>query len=265
MTIHQVLAEVSRADAGRPSLPCLRIFELSREFFDLLRDDCAEVYRNQRPSQAADPKHVTNWVRPQGSVLQFSLLNGSGNYDDTSLDHNESCLGKRFHHADKYPVLARFLSAFPHCVNFRLNVLGPGARLPLHREHTCFKARDGKIGLRLRFHLPVVTNEAAEITLQDHVYHFAEAQVILFNQACIHGAANGGDADRLHLVWDMLLTRSAAELMFGEGLPPFPGFRYPPAEQSVPARRFELPGRFTGLDPLVTPAEAARAELVDPQ
>jgi len=265
MTIEQVIEGVSNADAGKHSIACLRIFKLSPDFFDHLRSECVELYRSQQPSEVGDPKHITHWVRPTGSVVQFSLLNGSGRYDDTSLDHNQSCRGKHFHHRDMYPMLARFLSAFPHSINFRLNVLGPKASLSAHKEHVCFRARNGSVGLRLRFHMPVVTNEAAEISLEDHVYRFPEGRVIFFNQGCVHGARNGGETDRLHLVWDMLLTRSTGELMFGDGPPPFPGIRYAPAEQRMSAMRFELPGQLVRLEPLVTPAEARKAELVEPQ
>ncbi len=265
MTVEERIRQIANADLDRRTIACLRIFELLPEFFESLRQECLRLYEKESPSRASDSKHVTNWVRPQGNVLQFSLLNGTGRYDDTSTDHNLSFRGKRFHDSANYPTLAAFVSRFPHCVNFRLNVLGPEASLPVHKEHVCFKAQSGAIGLRLRFHLPVATNQGAEIALDGRVYHFPEGQVIFFNQGCVHGARNRGQTDRAHLVWDMLLTAASAELMFGQGVPPFPGKRYTTPESTMAAIGVESPGEFARLQPLVYPPDVETATVIEPQ
>jgi hypothetical protein len=265
MTLREIMEGISSADLGKPALPCLRIFDLAPEFFLRMRLECVDLCRNQRPSQVGDPKHITYWANPYGRVLQFSLLNATGRYDDTSTDHNQSCRGKHFHDADKYPTLAEFLSAFPHSINFRLNVLGPGAALSPHKEHVCFKAHNGSVGLRLRLHLPVVTNEAAEVILDGQVYHFPERQILFFNHGCVHSARNRGSTDRLHLVWDLLLTPPIAELLFGNGATSFPALRYACTQRTLVPTSIEPPSPFVRLPILVNPSDVARVELVAPQ
>jgi hypothetical protein len=265
MTPSEITCGISAADLGRPALRCLRLFDLAPDFFDLLRAECVELYRAERPSDVGNRNHVTHWTRPRGVVLQFSLLNSTGRYDDTTTDHDESSLGKTFHAACAYPSLARLVSAFPHSINFRLNVLGPGATLSAHKETVCFKAKNGAIGLRIRLHLPVVTNDAAELALDDHVYHFPARQIILFNQGCVHSAINKGAADRLHLVWDTLLTRSAAQLLFGGEPIPFPAERCPPSRRYLAPISTETCSSFLSLSPLVDSSELTNVQLIDPQ
>ena len=264
MTLNQLVHRISNADLGRPALRCLRIFELAPDFFARLREECLDLYRSQYPSRVGDREHVTHWTRPRGTVLQFSLLNRTGRYDDTSGDHDQSCNGKYFHDADKYPVLADFLGVFEHSINCRLNVLGPKAALSAHKENVCFRTQSGTVGLRLRFHLPITTNEAAELILDGEVYRFQERQILFFNQGCVHGAKNAGGTDRLHLVWDMLLTPATARLMFGRGPAPLPALRYVPSDQALAPLRVEPIGHFVQVAPL-DPTEVANAQLVDPQ
>jgi hypothetical protein len=265
MTVLEIIAAVSMGDLGKPALRGLRVFDLDPGFFGPLRQDCLALMRTERSSEVGDRNHVTHWTKPRGTVLQFSLLNRTGRFNDTATDHDLSCLDKRFQAADRYPSLAALIAAFPHCINFRLNVLAPGAALSPHREPVCFRARGGAIGLRLRLHLAVVTNPAAEILLDDQVFAFPEGQVALFNQGCVHAAANGGATDRLHLVWDMLLTEATANILFGEGPAPFPARRYPAGEQAFSPRTMSAPRTFINLAPLVDPADVVRAQVVEPQ
>jgi hypothetical protein len=176
-----------------------------------------------------------------------------------------SCLDKQFHATNRYPALAKLVSSFPHSINFRLNVLSPGASLSPHKEQVCFRARNEAVGLRLRLHLPVATNDDAEIALDDHIYMFEPGQITLFNQGCVHAAANGGRIDRLHLVWDMLLTQRTAELLFGSEPAPFPAVRYSSAEQGLSPKRLTAQRNFVSLPPLVEPADVASADVVEPQ
>ncbi len=124
-------------------------------------------------------------------MSQFSLLNTTGSYGDFSTDHNLSCLGKTFRGQALYPSLASFVLAFPHAVNFRVNLMGPGAELSAHEENLVIRTRNGKVGARLRFHLPVITNPHAELTLDGWVYALSAGTVYLVNHASIHSAVNG--------------------------------------------------------------------------
>jgi hypothetical protein len=265
MMLSEIITAVSMADLEKPAVRCIRLFDLSPGYFALLRQECVDLSRTERQSEVGNRSHVTHWTKPRGTVLQFSLLNRTGCFNDTSTDHDMSCLDKRFHAADRFPNLATLISSFPHSVNFRLNVLSPGAALSPHREPVCFRARNGAVGLRLRLHLPIVTNAAAEIVLDDQVFVFQEGQIALFNQGCVHAAANGGGADRLHLVWDMLLTQTTAQLLFGGEPAPFPAVRCSSSEQVLLPKTLKAPRDFVSLAPLVGPAGVAQAEVIEPQ
>ena len=265
MTLSEIITSVSTADLEKSALRCIRLFDLAPVFFALLRQECVDLWRTERPSEVGNRGHVTHWTKPRGTVLQFSLLNRTGHFHDTSTDHDMSCLDKQFHAADRCPSLAALISSFPHSINFRMNVLSPGAALSPHREPVCFRARNGAVGLRLRLHLPIVTNAAAEIVLDDQVFVFQEGQIVLFNQGCVHAAANGGGTDRLHLVWDMLLTQTTAQLLFGSEPAPFPAVRYSSSEQVLSPKTLTAPRDFVSLAPLVDPAGVARAQVVEPQ
>jgi hypothetical protein len=257
MTVREVLAAIRDADFHEPGLRCLRLFELEASFFAELREEAQRLRVDEDPSDAREHGHVTHWTRPFGTVLQFSLLNASGRFDDTSADHDRSCLGKAFHHGNRYPALARFVSAFPHCLGFRLNVLGPRARLSPHEEHVTLRTRSGGVALRARFHLPLRTSAEAEVMLDGDVYHLDEGRIHFFNNGCVHAARNGGEEERLHLVWDMLMTENAAEAMFGEDdLPGLPAARVRGPDRRATPRRREPIDRWERVAPLVTRTEA---------
>jgi hypothetical protein len=254
------------AERHADGLRCLRIFEVDAGAFAALRADVIGLCRDERPSDAARPGHVTSWTRPRGEVLQFSLLNESGRFDDFSRDHDASCRGKRFHAAAVYPALARFVAAFPDTVNFRINILGPRSGLPPHEEHTLIRTRSGGVGARLRFHLPVVTNAAAELTLDGDVVHLDASVCHFVNHGCVHGASNGHATEsRIHLSWDMLLTRETFACMFGDRLPDFPVRRIAVADGKPAVLRVERTEAYERLAPDVPPNDARLLNLCDPQ
>src|SRR5436190_1655087 len=214
--LREILNGIRDADYHDGGIRCLQLFAVDLIFFKQVRDDVCRLYSSNRPSDVRNKEHVTNWTRPYGEVFQFSLLNSSGHYDDTSTDHNQSCRGKSFREARQYPALASFISFFPHSINFRLTVMGPRSGLSAHEEHVTVRMRSGKVGLKARFHLPIITNPDAEVLLDGHVYHLPERVLCFFNNGCVHSATNGGSSARLHLIWDMLVTPEVLQLMFGE-------------------------------------------------
>ena len=212
-----VLRAIAAADAHEPGLRCARLLDVEPAFFAELRDDVLRLCAEERPSKVTRPGHVTNWTGPYGDVLQFSLLSASSRYDDFSADHDLSCFGKRFRDAASYPSLGQLVSLFPHAINFRANVLGSGAGLSPHEEHSVFRTAAGTLGVRARLHLPIETNPRAELTLDGDVFSLAAGGVYFVNHGCVHAAGNGGTAPRVHLVWDVLLTPEAFELLFAAG------------------------------------------------
>ncbi|MGW3199160.1 aspartyl/asparaginyl beta-hydroxylase domain-containing protein [Streptomyces sp. NPDC001118] len=258
-----VLDGIREADQHRPGIRCLRLFAARPSTLRPLVDEVALLRQQQRPSYPADRDHVTVWARPQGRVQQFSLLNSSGRCDDYSRDHDLSCFGKRFHHADRHPALAALAGALPHLVNFRINVLGPGAALPPHEEHSVVRAQDGTVGVRARFHLPLTTSPAATVLLDGDVHHLEAGVVHLVNHGCVHAAENLGAAERIHLVWDMLLTADAARTMFGTGPAPA-GFTRMRQRAVRPVDRRAV-ARWERLAPHVGAGEARHVDFLPVQ
>jgi len=249
---------------GGQAIPCLRLLRLTADYFDGLRTEVMTLVRTQAASDVRDAAHVTNWTRPRGSVRQFSLFNASGRFDDFSTDHDGSCFGKRFHNGTAYPAIARFIDGFPHAVNFRINVMGPGGRLAPHEENVFIRTQAGSIGARVRCHLPVVTNDLAELMLDGGIYHLEPGIIYFVNHGCVHSARNGGAEDRIHLVWDMLLTRDAFELMFGVLVPDFSAIRIPAGEQTPQPVRIERTGawlRLPRMEPQSETGELAWCEV----
>jgi hypothetical protein len=264
VTPEQVLAGIRDGNYHRGGFRCLRLLRVEEDFFSALRGEVIRLCDDQSPSDARATDHVTNWTRPRGEVLQFSLLNSSGRCDDFSEDHSLSCFGKRFHLAARYPTVARLVQALPHVINLRVNVLGPRARLAAHEEHSIVRTDSGAITVRARFHLPIETNAAAELILDGHAYHLEAGTVYFVNHGCVHAASNGL-LRRIHLVWDVLLTRQAYRALFEEG----PAWSAPiaDAERVPPPLRVERMGAFIGLPAEVgrDQAEAAGVVFCEPQ
>ena len=264
--LHLVLQGIRDANYHHGGIRCLRLLHLDPDFFADLQADVSRLCAAQHPSNVNDPNHITNWTQPSGQVLQYSLLNATGRYDDFSTDHNLSCFGKRFRDADLYPVLGRLIDVLPHTVNVRINVLGPSAELSPHEEHSVVRTQLGTVSIRPRFHLPIFTNSGAEIILDDHVYHLEEGSIYFFNHGCFHSAHNRSEQTRVHLVWDQLLTLEVFDLMFGEGVDiSFPARRVIPSQQNpVPIRQERL-GFVRRLPASISEDKALNLTLFEPQ
>ena len=119
--------------------------------------------------------------------------------------------------AQTFPTVAKFISAFPHALNMRLNGMGKKSGLSPHEEnviHWYGAARPTRFFARVRFHLPMQTNEQALMLMQGETFHFQAGYVYFFHNGTVHSANNQGDTYRYHLVWDMLLSRETYAQMF---------------------------------------------------
>lgn len=211
-----VLDQIARGDFHREGgLRCLRLFTVEPEFFSSLVKDVQTLAVDNMPSEVQSEDHVTNWTRPIGRAVQFSLLNASGDFSDTSVDHDKKSSGKSFHHADRYPTLGQFIDLVPGATNMRLNGMSPGGGLSPHEEHVT-RRKGRNYYLRARFHLPIATNPDAVVLLDGQWFHFEPGEIYFFNNGCVHSAMNGGHTQRYHLVWDMTLTEEVIERMFGD-------------------------------------------------
>lgn len=251
-----VLEEIRAADRHEGGIRCLRLLRVDPDTFAPLHAQVTDVCRTGRPSVVTDPGHVTSWVMPYGTVLQFSLLNVSGRLDDFSSDHDLDRTGKRLHDAAQYPAIADFLAFFPTAINLRINVLGPRSGLSPHEEHVFARQPDGSVVARIRLHLPIETTREAELILDGDVHHLEPGIVHLVNHGCVHAAANPAGVARIHLVWDVLLDAAAYGLLFEESSPvPAPFTRLTGSDRvSEPVRheRMAAPRRL--------PAPVSRSE-----
>jgi hypothetical protein len=264
MTPEALLTGIKLADRHGGGLRCLHLLEVVPEYFTQLSNEVREVVATGTGSDVAEAGHVTHWVRPVGSVAQYSLLNRSGRLDDFSEDHDLRSDGKRFHLASRFDHLARLIAAFPGSLNFRVNVLAPGAGLSPHEENAIVRTPSGRVAACVRFHLAIATNPDAEILLDGFVYHLPPAVVTFVNHGTVHAAWNRGSEDRVHLVWDALLDGSTFERAFGPGTSEPAILRQLHPHARVPAvRRKERPLHYQSLTPVVHPAEAAKLQLLE--
>jgi hypothetical protein len=55
----------------------------------------------------------------------------------------------------------------------------------------------------VRVHIPIVTNDAVVMYLEDRPYRFLAGEAWYFDASCRHRVDNAGDADRIHLIVDL--------------------------------------------------------------
>ena len=221
LTSDEIVRGIIRANYHKSGpVKALRLYTVHPALMDKIRQDAAWILASQKPSIVTDAVHVTNWTKPSGDVRQFSLFNRSGCTDDTADDHTRTAEGKRFHLANRAPgmrELAEFLAG-AGLMGMRMNVLGPDSKLSPHEEHIVHRGAAFP-ELRVRFHLPITTNAGALVLLDGDLHHLESGIIHFFNNGCVHAAENGGQDDRVHLVWDMMLTEMCQHLMFAGGLP----------------------------------------------
>ena len=196
MSFRQAVIDAAEHRGGLKMQPCLSVDPV---WFAQIQEETRRLLMEKPASDVSSKAHPTNWTNPYGSVTQHSLYNDAGNTADTSTDHNLKIEGKVFA-VPEFPALRRFFSAFSgRALNFRLNGLMPKSGLSPHEEHILHFEDT----LRLRFHLPVFTNDGARGMLDGEQFHMKAGYVYFFNNGCVHSADNGGTEPRYHLVWDM--------------------------------------------------------------
>ncbi len=192
------------------------LFKTEETFFKNLYNEVIEIVEKFNPSIVTNKKHLSNWSSPEGIITQYSLLNESGKFDDYSSDHNRSINKKIFSQEASYPNLKALIKSMPHATNFRINILYPKSCFTQHREDLCFIHKiTKKPALRVRFHLPIFTNNHSKMLLNGDLYHFEAGKIYFFHNGAIHDGINQDDSlPRIHLLWDMLLTEDTYKRMF---------------------------------------------------
>lgn len=218
MDAYETIRRIAGGNYHRPDgLRALHLGKVDGGMFKALQQDVATLLKEWTPSIVREGTHSTGWTEPVGEVKQWSLFNGHGRTDDTSDDFEYGDLGSK--RPVPLPGVTALAESLPDLVNLRLNLLGPGSSLSPHEERLERVLGGNRVALRGRFHLPLRTTQKALMLADGDLMHFEAGHLYFFNNGCVHSAENGGKSDRLHLVWDQLMTEEAVEVMFGE-LPP---------------------------------------------
>lgn len=193
------------------------------QWFEELKKEVAWIIGGQPSSNVGDEAHTTYWTQPQGSARQFSLYNATGKSDEFLTDFAPpSKVPKKLTFPD-LAAISRFAALFGNdLVNLRLNGLGSSSRLSLHEESPITATPSGRT-FRVRFHLPIVTNDAARMLLDGEEFHFEAGNLYFFHHGCVHAALNESDSHRYHFVLDCELTPKLFHKLFA-GISNEPGF-----------------------------------------
>lgn len=211
MTLQEQIIEATQHRGGLKMQPCLAVDAV---WFSAIQTEVNSLMAEKEASDVSAKVHPTNWTNPYGSVTQHSLYNESGKTGDTATDHNLKLEGKVFA-APEYASLQRFFNAFQsRALNFRLNGLMPKSGLSPHEENIVHGEK-----LRVRLHLPIITNPQAQVMLDGEQFHLQPGIVYFFNNGCVHGAGNDGEKARYHLVWDMFFDEWIEENIFNLNSP----------------------------------------------
>jgi len=219
MTFREGIMQAAKHEGGIKMQPCLA---MDPAWFSSIQEEVRNLQAARPPSDPGDKSHPTNWTKPYGNVTQHSLFNDSGNTADTATDHNLKIEGKSFV-VPECAALNRLFSIFTNrALNFRLNGMLPKAGLSPHEENIIHGEK-----VRVRFHLPIFTNEQAKVMLDGEKFHLRPGYIYFFNNGSVHSAENGGQESRYHLVWDVFLDDWIDENIcnLGSAQTPDPGLR----------------------------------------
>jgi len=212
----------------------MRLHKLSPAFFEQVKQETLRMIEKNAAVDVSSKTHPIQWVLSYGRTASYSLIAASGNVSDTSDLLTFDTQKKHFSQAEQYPALDTLMKLFPHTTNWRINVLhesdaGSASAVRYqasgfspHRAYILHEVRDTVTGddktvLRMKFHLPIVTNDYVDMHQYDRSYVFHPGDVYFFTNGIPHSVENRGNGPRIHLIWDMLLSEDTWNRSFGEG------------------------------------------------
>jgi len=212
----------------------VRLHKVEDTFFERLRKEVLQFMEEQQAAEVSSKAHPIHWVLSYGRTASYSLIAASGNSSDTSDLLTFDTRKKKFVHADRYPAIDQLMRLFPDTTNYRINILHENdagseeaARFESsgfspHRAFILHEVRDTTTGemktaLRMKFHMPIVTNDDVDMHQMDRTYAFHKGEIYFFTNGCAHSVENRGNGPRIHLIWDMLLTEDTWDRSFGDG------------------------------------------------
>lgn len=236
MDTRHILGMIARGNYGHPDgLNALDLGTVSQPMMANLLAAAGMLIRGHTASRVEEGTHSTGWTLPSGDILQWSLFNAHGHTNLTVDDFEYGDL--RAKRVADLPGLRALAAELPGLVNLRMNLMGPDSSLSPHKERLERPMADGTVALRGRFHLPLRTTKKAFMLAAGDVMNFQAGHVYFFNNGSVHAAENGAKTDRIHLVWDQLLTVAAMDTMFG-GTPP--SWLTPDPQPAAAVRRMEV-------------------------
>lgn len=238
----RIIDEMAAATLGQPGLVIAK-YHHSIPDFPELKEDVLRLVRENPGSDVTLESHGTNWTNPHGYARQYNILSSHGDYSNQNSG-GLTIYGKAFPEPNEYPYLNEFVQRFPHTVNMRINVFGEKSGLSQHKESTILRQKDGRLGIKARFHLPIQTNPNSFVFLNGEIHHLEEGYLYFFNNGAIHSSFNEGDEARIHIVFDMLVTNKVLKELFFDYSIPAP-IRYDPIDPDAP---MDGPLRWDGAE-----------------
>lgn len=128
----------------------------------------------------------------------WSLKSDTGNYTDNIKSIRKNKI--RYDHQCKVPTQAYsyfdyVMDLFPQSCRVRITVLSGNNYLPEHNDEDVW-----------RFHIPIVPNKNFYIKFHNdnNLYSMTEAgRLYCFDASISHSVFNGGETDRVHLIWSI--------------------------------------------------------------
>ncbi len=207
----------------RGQVGVLPLFECDPALFAEVRDE-AVALSDAHSGQALDSQHPTakyvkandpSWTVKPNTVHQYSLYNSHNDVLFNDEDHHWHTTARRFN--SRLTAIPKFFHRYfgsSELQNFRMQSIRGGGDLGLHREKIVGIPKREQ-HYKLRFHLPIVTNPGVRFMMDGQSYTMKAGWVHIFNQACMHGVENKGDALRIHLVFDCYLNDSILQSLIG--------------------------------------------------
>ena len=176
--------------------------------FPAIADDVRQLVRTFRGVNAMEGK--LSYVQPEGEYIVHSLLTVGGCTQDMvsawskELKDNNG-IPKRFHQAKQFPHLAAFIAQFPEAMNFTIKTFnGPSSIAP--HEERIFHEANGRKYARIRLHLPITTLPNARVIVKDRSFKYLPGTIYYLNNSEVHYAVSLDEGQRIHLIWDCVLT-----------------------------------------------------------
>lgn len=192
----------------------LPLAECDRSLFEKMKEEAIALAGSQsgqsvqgdHPTALYVKKNDPGWTVKPDSIRQYSLYNSHDDLLFNGEDSHWHATNRQFYSKLKFiPEFFRRYFIQSELQNFRMQSLRGGGDLGLHREKIIGIPNRPK-HFKVRFHLPIVTNPGVQFMMDGQAYAMKEGWVYLFNQVCLHGVENRGDALRIHLIFDCYLN-----------------------------------------------------------